>query len=273
MNTINGQPYSYYGLLLSKIEGVLDMPSRLGDVFYDWGDFIEPLVNEADISWNDRDISVDVFFDGHRYNKTLNECLNLLKSLPDTIELETNYGVLNVKLKQVLKTKGFTQQYANLKLIFNENTPSFSNITLSTPAGGNGITIDGYDFFNDFGILVSETKFHDDIPVLKQSNVTVFNTSKPFTKNRNIRSIQFSCNIPFSSPVELRETTEKFRKLLSQQGTRDVIYNARTYSCFLSDGFNVQFEGTNLAKFLLKLNIATNFVEHGFVARGFITAG
>ncbi|MDB0600335.1 hypothetical protein PL373_04090 [Tenacibaculum maritimum] len=273
MNRINGQPYSNYGFELSKIEGVLDMPSRLGDVFYDWGDYFEPLVHEKDIFWKERDIKIDVFFDGNRYGMPLSECLNLLKGLPEVFALETKYGMFNVKLKQVIKTKGFTEKFAKLKLIFNENIPSFITDSIGIPTGGDGATIDNFNFFNDLGIIVSEAKFIEDIPILKQSNITVFNTSKPFTENRTLRTVLFSCSIPYSIPLELRETTDKIKKILSQEGTREVYYKGRGYSCFLSEGFNVKFYGRGLVKLNIKLNIATNFIELGFVESGFITGG
>ena len=144
-------------------------------------------------------------------------------------------------------------------------------MSLGAPIGGNSVNIDGYDFFKDFGILISDVKLNDDIPGLKQSNTTVFNTSKPFTTHRSIKTIQMSCSIPFKSPLQLMEAIGKFKKMLSQNGMREVFYDGRGYSCFLSEGFNVKFRGRKLVKFNLRLNIATNFVELRFVESGFIT--
>ena len=268
MNAINGQPYSYFGFELSKIEGVLDMPSRLGDTIYDWGDYIEPLVDEKDIFWKDREIKIDVFFDGERYGMNFNQSLERLNALPDGFTLNTNYGNFTVKLKQAIKSKGFTNKYAKLKLVFTENVPQFTTASIGLPIGGNGISIDGFDLFNDFGILVSNIKLLDNIPLLKQSNVTVFNTSKPFNENRLIKTIEFSCVKVYNDFLQLRETTDKFKKLLSQKDYRILTYNGKNYNCFITDGFVVRVFKNHI-KFNLKLNIIANFVDDGFVESGF----
>ena len=88
MNRINQQEYSYFGLKVSSLEGILDMPSRIGDVFYDWGDYIEPLVHEKDIFWKERDIKVNVFFDGRISDMVLEDCFTLLKALPSDFYLK-----------------------------------------------------------------------------------------------------------------------------------------------------------------------------------------
>ena len=270
MNLINNQPYEYYGLIPSKIDGILDMPSRLGDIFYDWGDYYEPLVDQDDIFWMDQNIKIDVFFDGNRFGMNLDECLNLLKSLPNRFELTTNYGSCDVQLKQVIKTKEYTDCYARLKLIFTGSMPNVYKTSMGVPIGGNGTAIDGFDLLNYFGMVVQETKL-DEIPVLKPSNITVFNASKPFTKNRTIRTIRLSCIKVYDNLLELRETTEKFKQLLSKNGLRTLFYKDYWYACFLSEGFSVRFFGKNAIKFNLKLNIIeTNFVELGFIEPSFI---
>ena len=270
MNLVNNQPYDYYGLIPSKIEGILDMPSRLGNVFYDWGEYYEPLVDQDDIFWVDRNIKVDAFFDGNRFGMNLDECLNLLKSLPNRFYLKTNYGSCDVQLKQVIKTKEYTNRYARLKLIFTSSTPNVYKTSMGVPIGGNGTAIDGFDLLNDFGMVVHEAKL-DEIPVLKPSSITVFNASKPFTKNRTIRTIRLSCIKVYDNLLELRETTEKFKQLLSQNGLRTLIYRGYQYTCFLSEGFPIKFFGKNAIKFNVKLNLMrANFVESGFIESGFI---
>lgn len=269
MNSINGQPYSYYGFELSKVDGVLDMPSRIGDVVYDWGDYIEPLVDEKDLAWKSKEIKIDVFFDGERYGMNFNEALSKLKSLPEEFILSTNYGSFTVNLKQAIKVKGFADKYAKIRLIFNENKPQFTTVSLGSPNGGNGILIDGFDLYNDFDILVSNVKLLDNIPTLKQSEVTIFQTSKPLNSFRQLNTIQLSCVKMYNDFLQLRETTEKFKKLLSQKDFRILNYNSKNYNCFLTEGFVVKVYKNHI-KFNLKLNIIANFVEDGFVNSEFV---
>lgn len=140
MNTINAQPFSYYGIVLSKTEGALDMPSRLGDTVYDWGDYIQPLVGALDIFWQSKTIALDVFFDGPRYGMALSEGMDLLKALPDGFVLETNHGTFTVKLKEAIVSKRFSTDRAMLKLVFIENVPDFSGISLEG-LGGPTVTV------------------------------------------------------------------------------------------------------------------------------------
>ena len=270
MNAINGQPYSYYGLVFTKAEGLLNMPSRLGDVVYDWGDFIQPLVDEADIYWKEREFKIDVFFNGNNNSISLKESLSRLESLPKEFVLNTNYGDFTVNLKNVVKTKEYKSGgFAKLRLVFVENNPKFTSVALGSPVGGNGIQIDGFDFYNDFEIIVSEVKQIDDIPLLKKSNITVFEKSKLYSEFRKLDIIQLSCAKIYSDQTELKETTEKFKKLLSQKGYRILTYKDKNYNCFISEGFTVKVYRTHV-KFNLKLNITANFVEEGFVLPGFV---
>ena len=270
MNAINGQPYSYYGIIFSKSEGLLNMPSRLGDVVYDWGDFIQPLVDEEDIYWKAREFKIDVLFDGNRHGINLKEALSRLSALPKEFLLNTDYGDFTVNLKNVVKSKEYAGGgFAKLKLVFSENDPQFTNNSLGTSVGGNGVLIDGFDLYNDFEILVSDVKLIDNIPLLKQSNITVFENSKPYTGFRKLDTIQLSCAKLYSDKNQLRETTEKFKKLLSQKGYRILTYKNKNYNCFISEGFAVRVYRNHI-KFNLKLNLTANFVEEGFVLPGFV---
>lgn len=266
---INGQPYSYYGFEIVKVNGVLDMPSRIGDVVYDWGDYIEPLVHEKDIAWKHKEIKIEVLFDGSRHGITYSESLSRLTSLPKEFTLTTKYGDYTVNLKEAVIIKKHTDQYITLNLIFHENNPEFINSVLDDPIGGNGASIDGYELENDFGILISEVKLLDNIPSLKQSNVTTFQKSKPLTKFRGLKTIQLSCFKLFTDYNELKETTEKFKKILSQKDFRILILNNKHYNCFLTEGFVILINKDHI-KFDLKMNITANFVEDGFVEYGFV---
>lgn len=254
MNTINGHPYSYFGFEIIKIDGVLDMPSRLGDITYDWGDFIEPLVEEEDIFWKSRDIKVDVFFNGERYDMTLKQAIERLESLPNEFVLNTYFGGFTVNLKQAIKSRNFTSKYAKIRLDFVENAPQFTSSNIGVAIGGNGIKIDGFDLFNDFGIIVTNIKRSDNIPLLKSLEITTFNSSKPYSEYRNWKGIELSCVKIYESKDELRETTEKFKKLLSQSGFRELIFDNQTFKCFISEGFKIQFRGSNTIRFKLVLN-------------------
>lgn len=267
MSKLNGQLLSYYGFVLVGYSGIMDMPQRLGETFYDWGDWQQPLVDEEDIFWKSRDFSMDVVFDERRTSKTLKSVVKEITNLSECL-LETDYGNFIVKLKEIQKVNKYGL-VTKLTLLFNERIPKF-NAVLGNPIGGAGILIDGYDFKKDFGITITKVRPLEYAPVPKLMNTTVFNTSQKFSDHRNFKVFEFDCVKHYSSISELSETTEKFKKLLSLGGYRIINLNNESYNCFLTEGFKILFVGDSLIKFKLRLNITANFVESGFVASGFV---
>lgn len=252
MNKLNGQFLNYYGLILVKYNGILDMPQRLGETFYDWGDYQEPLVDDEDIFWKSRNFSMDVVFDERVTNKTLKSVINEISILPEFL-LESEYGNFTVKVKEIQKVSTY-ETVSKLTFVFNERIPIFDAV-LENPIGGNGVLIDGYDFKKDFGITITKIKPLEYVPSSKLMNTTVYNTSQKFSGHRNFKVFEFDCVKHFSSISELSETTEKFKKLLSLGGYRIINLNNESYNCFLTEGFKILFVGDSLIKFNLKLNI------------------
>lgn len=254
MNKINNIAFSNFGLVLSKITGVLDMPSRRGNTTYDWGDYIEPLVHKKDIFWKEKTIKIDVFFDGRRFNKTLEQCLSMFQSLPREFILSTSYGNYTVNLKQVVKSKTYnSHNYALLQLVFYENNPTFLE-TLPTALGGTGTKIDGYDLRSDFGIIVSKAQFNNELAEAKLSAKTTYQVPRLLTPFRKLKVMQLDCVVPFDTIQELTEKTAKLKKLLSKSGLRILSLKNKNYNCFLTDGFTVNKFDTYV-KFTVKLNV------------------
>ncbi|AOR28717.1 hypothetical protein FORMB_16780 [Formosa sp. Hel1_33_131] len=267
MEKLNNKLLSYYGLILVGYNGILDMPSRLGDTFYDWGDWQQPLVDDEDIFWKSKEFSLNVVFDERRTNKTLKSIVNEISNLPECL-LESKYGNFQVKVKAIQKVNSY-ENITKLSILFNERIPQL-NATLLGPVGGNGLLIDGYDFKKDFGIVIRKVKPLDYVPITKQLSTTVFNTSQILSDHRNFKVFELDCAMAYSSASELKETTDKFKKLLSLGGYRVITFENESYNCFLTEGFKVVFVGENVIKFKLLLNITANFVDSGFVASGFV---
>ena len=267
MNKLNGQLLSYYGFILVGYSGILDMPQRLGETFYDWGDYQEPLVDEADIFWKSREFSMDVVFDKRKTSKTLKSVVQEIANLPECL-LETDFGNFTIKVKEIQKVTTY-ETISKLTLLFNERIPEF-NAVLGNPIGGNGILIDGFDFKKDFGITISKVTPLEYASASKLMDTTVFNTSQKFSDHRNFKVFEFDCINHYSSINELSETTEKFKKLLSLGGYRIINLKNESYNCFLTEEFKILFIGNSLIKFKLRLNITANFIESGFVELGFV---
>lgn len=249
MDKINGQFLSYYGFKLIKYRNLLNMPSRLGDVFFDWGNEIEPLVHQEDLFWDEKDIFCEVFFDGIRYNKNLSEVLESLEILKETT-LETRFGLINVTLKEVIDVKKYDDYKATLTLVFNDKSPLLNN-TLPAALGGTDIIIDDYSFLKDFNIIVKKGTVIDEIPELTKSEETKHVVKSGYSKTRSWNKIKLDCVIDFKNlnTFHLR----KLQYLLSLSGLRKLVYKQQSYDCFLSRGFNTT-EFRNVIKFSIILN-------------------
>lgn len=266
MNNLNGQDLSYYGFVLIKYEGILDMPERLGDTVYDWGDYLEPLVHVDEIFWKSKDIRIDVLFDQRRTSKTLNEVLSELEGLDEFI-LESDFRNCTVKFKECenLLSKEFVTK---LTLVFQERIPVF-NAVLGSAIGGNGILIDGFDLWKDFGIKVSDVSSWDYVTGLKNLNTTIFNTSKHLSNHRDLKVIEFECSAPYSLKSEIGDKTEKLKKLLSLEGYRILNLKSENYNAFFTKGIVVSIF-KNHVSFNLQLNLIQSFVEKDFIDFGFV---
>jgi len=258
MERLNDKRLSYYGLIPIGYHGILDMPSRLGNTFYDWGDHQQPLVEEEDIFWRARDFGLTVVFDERRTSRTLTWAVNEMATLPECL-LQSKYGNFNVKVKAVQKVSSY-KDITRLSLLFNERTPRFNGI-LASPIGGNGPMVDGHGFKKDFGIVIRKVRSLDHAPVSKQLSSTVFNTSPILSDHRAFKVFELDCAKAFTDVDELRETMDRFKKLLSQGGYRTITYRGENHSCFLTEGFRVVFVGDSLIKFKLRLNIRADMVN------------
>ncbi|MBS9774575.1 MAG: hypothetical protein KGV59_05395 [Tenacibaculum sp.] len=251
MEKINNKPLKYYGLVLMNYEGILNMPSRLGDTFYDWGDYLQPLVNDEDIFWSAKDFVLNVFFDTRLTNKSLSEVINELKRLGE-FNLNSKYGNYKVTIKEI-RTQRYVSGNAKLNIYLNERLPKFTD-KLKPAKSGKELSIDGYDLRSSFGFVVNSIKTLDYLPELKPLNITTFNTSSPFSDFRGFKTFEFQITKSFSDSSELTETTEQFKKILSKSNFRNVISQGKTYKCFLTNGFDVKIN-KNHASFNVKLNI------------------
>ena len=257
---INGNTYSYYGLTLVKTQGALDMPSRIGKTFIDWGDELTPLLHADDIAWKGREIILEVLSDN-----AINS-VSKLSNLPTQFELQSSYGTYQVSLYSVKELRQYLGGKSKLRLTFQEEMP-VQNATLPSPVGGKGILIDGYHFKKDLGINVTSVLIKDDLPTLATSSKTVFQTDKKLSEYRGFGQIQLNCS---HGTENLQRDIERLKTILSRSGERELNYNGRVFQTFLSAGFKVNIN-RSLAKFNIKLNVI--YEQSSFVAAGFVEAG
>lgn len=249
-NLIDGREYSSFGLIIKSYKNLFNMPSRIGDAFYDWGDIIQPLVGASDIHWKHNDIKIECLFDGGRYGLDLEATLQELRGLKETTLEVDNHPVFDVVLKEVIEVKQ-KGQYAFLTIVMEQAVDDFSvPASLPTIEGGNGFNINGYDLYNSFGIIVKETKYLDNIPEYTLSGETVYNIPKKKSKIRKWGTFKIYCAMQRSDAEKLLG----FKKVLAEPELNTIGYRGFSYDCFLSKGFEVVFK-KSIIEFVLELNV------------------
>ncbi len=259
---IHKKTYSYFGLTLLSVSGGLDMPARLGNIHYDWGDTHEALLHEDDIFWKKRDITINAL------SNNAQQSIRKLEELPKLFTLSTSEGDFNVSLLSVTETKQYSGGKSLFKLTFREDVHEFITI-LPAGSGGKGILIDTHHLKNDLGITVSKVSTEDNLLNLKQSPKTVFLADKGLLDKRPFRKIKLECH---HQNTNLKQHIGILKRLLAQSGERILSYYNRSFKVFLSEGFSVVSKGST-HKIILNFNVIyeqANFVAKGFIANGFI---
>lgn len=222
------------GLIVMNIQGILDMPKREGETYYDWGNGYEPLLSAEDIYFGSRDIVIDAFFDNRKAD--FKTTMEVLEGMTGDKELVTAYGVNTVRLDSVQTTKNYNGG-KTLKLTFKELNPVLSG-GLPTVDGTDEIRIDGYGLFSTFGILVETVNLHD-LSKLKSSGLTTFKTNT-ISVFREPQTLEIKVNGIYASQAEMSAKITALNSLLAKEGYRHFVYEGEGYQCFCDQGFKVQ---------------------------------
>ena len=241
---------STYGVLPSRgnggfaVSGIFDFPKRKGEIERNWGDVVEPYLEEADLDFGERTIGLKLVMeniaDWERFRAAAVACR----------KLGTEVGDFDVLLADEVNVELVDDKLAKIDMKFRQNEVAFEALTLAG-SGGTGVRVDDFHLARDFGISVTEVKGDRNLP--KRIDV---NTTAPYGNTRYRERVSLTLECMMSAP-DLKAAGMKIRQfhaLWRQPGTR-VLYLAdgRTRDVFVKDGFSVSIEGDGLLKFNLKL--------------------
>lgn len=221
-------------------QGLWDMPSRRGDTVYDWGDALQPLIDDEDIVWNGRKFKLKALFDKRITGKTFEQKKAEIAAL-EKFTLHTPLRDCEVWIED-FKVTFENSICAVCVFSFYEPKPNFET---SLPVKSNtGTTIDGYRLSKDLGIAF---KFKNEtiLAELKDEATTVFKSGKLKSKHRELSEIELHC---FSKDVA------KIQYLISKSGLREIKYEGRSYMCFFTKGFKVK-NNTSGFYYTIKLSV------------------
>lgn len=250
----NGTNTESWGLLVSKTTGFFDMPDRVSPVIYDWGDTLQPLLDEEDIFWKSLSITVEFVYDSRITGNTYEQTMTALKAL-DEFEIEQTFasggnGVFTVRVQSSQKEQTFGPLTKATVVLYNR-VPTFTGTLPS--ANDSSSSIGGYSF-SQFGLVVSSKLNFRGLGELKQSKETTYMSDTKKSAVRGLNQLSIDCWIVGSNTADLIKKVAEFKKLLSLPDAKVLKYAGKTKNVFLSNGFKVEVHGKRAAKFNLKLN-------------------
>ena len=136
------------------LEGVFDLPKRIGTTEYNWGTSIEPFVDADDIQIDGRELVFNVAIKADDIQTLRNKVIAFNNACLSCTSISTDFDMFNVICKDEIKVTeyGLTALIV-VKLWQNEVIlPAISIL----PSNSGAYQIDGYDLQNDFGIHVTK---------------------------------------------------------------------------------------------------------------------
>lgn len=252
------------------IAGAWDMPARLYDIGYDWGDEkgLEPWVAQDDIIFGGRNITLvgvikgldrkdgqSRLYDLYAYLDTLSGLVTLTSSdfgswkvyvngQIDGTYISNGWYSVKIPLRQpiVAIPDGPIGVPETFDLADNSGDDVLSSmsdqITLSAFMW-DGFGIDGYSF-KDLGLVVLAANGRTDRPEPKAFEVTAYAHEGWSIRPTSSRKVTLRCLIMQPSYSEFVKVTNGLFKLLAQPGLRNItLHNDILRTFFVTDGFRV----------------------------------
>lgn len=265
MYRLNGINLSDYGIVVSKFEGYLNMPSRRGKTEQTWADEegIEAFTDADDIHFNGRDLTLTGYFEGNSHLgliSTAQGFYNAIIVLTDLVALETPYGTFQVYLKNGADANYLGGSFTDLKIKFREPVANFTG-TLGTGAGVKQNGIDNYDFLNDFGIQITEFSGNYSSPEMKGFSPTSYISESSAITNFNTTDLTVSgyCN-------DLTKISALYT-LLASAGEHDLrLKYDKGRKFYMKDGTTFKWIKNGKGLIEMKFRLINPFVEFDYLA-------
>ena len=248
--TINSTNLSTFGIKVTKIRGVFDMPGRYGTYEYDWQDVdgIDAFVEVDDIYFKQRQISLDCIMEADSINE-FQYNLGLFRDLVyQRVTLSTPYSSHDCILKEGAKVIFLGNKYSNqitasFQLVFNEISYSFGTTLESDPTLTNDVFSIDRIALSRFGIIVEESDGNFDFPSMKDDKNTRYMRESDTVNMRNTRDIELRCTMSADNLTEFSTKMAQFHGLLAQSGLRSLMLPLvgleTSYEVFCPNGFTL----------------------------------
>ena len=180
-------------------------------------------------------------------NIQLNSGVNVAPNLSGEIAISSQWGNALVYCKDEIKQ-------SDNQIIMPLYEPIWTQpLSAGVPTGGNGFTINGYNVYKDFGMIISEVNDFNNISKRIEVDTTDFYKKSQYREDGTINLIGF-----FESNLNgtLKENINKFYALMSSEGAKlFVIPGIKTFYVYAADGCQVSDIRDNYASFKMTLKI------------------
>ena len=248
--TLDGTELKDWGLYVHKIDGQYNMPARLGQYIYDWGDTYEALFG-VDMAWAQRTFVVHAVFDPSRQTitTTLDAWVQNYKSAATHTlvfsDATGGVGTHTVYLSAVRNHIPYKGGKAKVQLVFIEPLPAFGGVIPANQT--DTLTIDGKGL-NAFNCVLSRFSVSN-LGVALTSQQTVFNTAPNARALRQLTAVTATVYCKGNVLVNL----SNLHKTLAQEKVLPIVYGSISFNAICASGFQVQTVGRDAAKFNLQL--------------------
>jgi len=252
---IDGNSFGDYDMTVLSSSGALDIPKRIGDTEYDWGDSngVEAYTDADDLFWDGRDIMLSCYYSGSDFKADIETFEAAIKGTD--ITLTTPYGTHSVRLKKISEISHVVPNTEVLiEITFFQTTVTAGSAP--SAIGGSGITIGGYDFGADFSIHVSRVSGYGTMPGYHERKLSYGSTPEQPGSYRSNREISLDLNGSFADIATLTSKIQALQAVLMSAGTKALIYRGTSKNVYFTRGMKVRVNvKLNMIQATLNLNV------------------
>ena len=252
--SIESNDFSTYNMHIISSMGALDFPKRLGDIDHDWKDEngVEAYVEAVDLHWDGREIQLLAFYEGSDLLSDMNTFRGLYEGVDAA--LITTYGSHTAILKDI-KVRDMFSANAKAILVLKFWEPSVTVPSVPSVIGGSGTSLGGYDFLQDFGLMVESVNGLNDVAYRKKE-LTHGNQAVQFSDNRKNRMVSIHMNGVYSTLANLITAVNNLHAVLRSVNLKVLSYQGDSFNAYFADLSKVTvIPAHRLASVRLKLRI------------------
>ena len=245
---LDNVPLSSFGAYPAKnnwfaLDGMLNLPKRIGKTEYDWGTEIEPFVDIDDIEFDGRKLTLRVAIKKNNLDAFVSACI-------DCKVLSFDHDSFNVVCRDEVEVKEIVDYYI-VTVRFWQNVFQLKPVTL-LPSGSGDYRIDNYDLNKDFGIYISKTE-----NLYNTAKRIEINTTELYTKTqyRSFREAYLKCSMLGTNFADLYNKMNQFQAVLMAPGLRTLKVKTDLYQIYYKNGIAIDFIFDKVLKFYMRVTI------------------